>query len=40
MQRIRETINTVAIMAAVLAGVALLSGALTAASAGGGYWGG
>jgi hypothetical protein len=38
MQTIRKTIRTLAMMATVLAGAALVSGAVSVAHAGGGYW--
>ena len=40
MQSIRRTIRTLATMAAVLAGAALMSGWLSVAMAGGGKWAG
>jgi hypothetical protein len=40
MQTLRKTIRTLAIMATVLAGAALMSGWVSVAMAGGGYWGG
>ena len=38
MQTIRKTIRTLAMTATVLAGAALVSGGVTVAHAGGGYW--
>ena len=38
MQPIRKTIRTLAMTATALAGAALVSGWLTVAHAGGGYW--
>ena len=38
MQTIRKTIRTLAMMATALAGTAMVSGWLTVAHAGGGYW--
>jgi hypothetical protein len=38
MQSIRKTIATLAMMATVLVGAALVSGAVSVALAGGGYW--
>lgn len=38
MKSIRRTIATLAMMAAVMAGAALMSGWLTVAHAGGAYW--
>jgi hypothetical protein len=38
MQSIRKTIRTLAMTATVLAGAALISGWLTVAHAGGGFW--
>jgi hypothetical protein len=38
MQTIRKTIRTLAMLATVLAGSALLSGAVSVAHAGGGLW--
>ena len=38
MQNIRKTISTLAMTATVLASAALMSGAVTVAHAGGGYW--
>jgi hypothetical protein len=40
MPHLRRAIRTLAILATGLAGTALLSGAMTAALAGGGYWAG